>query len=64
MFTRSLEKIDAEMGTQFSSHDGMMEAAGTSVTSVIFYRVTRRTNPEIIHHHTHRHENLKSHMIV
>jgi hypothetical protein len=37
-----------------------MDAAGTSETSVNFYRTTRRYNPEDNHRHTHRCENLKS----
>jgi hypothetical protein len=39
----------------------MMEAAGTSETSVNFYQTTRRNNPEDSHLHTCRCENLKSH---
>jgi hypothetical protein len=38
----------------------MMEAARTSETSVNFYQTTRR-NPEDIHFHNRRRENLKSH---
>jgi hypothetical protein len=38
----------------------MMEAAGTSETSINFYQTTRRYNPEDSHLRTHRHENLKS----
>jgi hypothetical protein len=39
----------------------MMEAASISETSVNFYRTTQRNNPEDIHLHTRRLENLKSH---
>jgi hypothetical protein len=39
----------------------MMEAAGTSETSVNFYKTTRRNIPEDSHLHTRRCENLKSH---
>jgi hypothetical protein len=39
----------------------MMETASTSETSVKFYQTTRRNNPEDIHLHTRRRENLKSH---
>jgi hypothetical protein len=39
----------------------IMEAANTSETSVVFYRTTRRDNPEDSHLHTRRCENLKSH---
>jgi hypothetical protein len=42
----------------------MMEAASTSETSVNFYQTTRRNNPEDSHLHTHRRENLKSHMFT
>jgi hypothetical protein len=38
----------------------MMEAGRTSETLVNFYQTTRRYNPEDIHVHTHRRENLKS----
>jgi hypothetical protein len=38
----------------------MMEAASTSETKVNFYQTTRRNNPEDIHLHTRRRENLKS----
>jgi hypothetical protein len=38
----------------------MMEAAGTSETSVNFYQTTRRYNPKDSHLRTHRRENLKS----
>jgi hypothetical protein len=41
----------------------MMEAASTSETSVIFYQITQRSNPEDSHRHTRRRENLKSHDI-
>jgi hypothetical protein len=41
----------------------MMEAAGTSETSVTFYQATRRNNPEDSHLDTRRRENLKSHLI-
>jgi hypothetical protein len=41
----------------------MMEAASTSETSVNFYQITRRNNPEDGHLHTRHHENLKSHYI-
>jgi hypothetical protein len=37
-----------------------MEAASTSETSVNFYQITRRSNPEDNHLHTRYHENLKS----
>jgi hypothetical protein len=37
----------------------MMEAASTSKTSVNFYQITRRINPEDSHLHTRRLENLK-----
>jgi hypothetical protein len=40
----------------------MMEAASTSETSVNLYQTTRRNNPEDSHLHTHRRENLKSHL--
>jgi hypothetical protein len=39
----------------------VMEAASTSETSVTFYQITRRNNPEDSHLHTRRRENLKSH---
>jgi hypothetical protein len=38
----------------------MMEAAGTSKTSVNFYQTFRRNNPEDSHLHTRRRENQKS----
>jgi hypothetical protein len=38
-----------------------MEAASTSVMSVNFYQTARRNNPEDIHLHTRRRENLKAH---
>jgi hypothetical protein len=38
----------------------MMVAAGTNETLVNFYQTTWRYNPEDIHLHTHRRENLKS----
>jgi hypothetical protein len=38
----------------------MMEAAGSSETSVNFYQTTRRYNPEDSHLRTNRRENLKS----
>jgi hypothetical protein len=37
----------------------MMEAAGTSETSVNFYQTARRYNLEDSHLHTRRRENLK-----
>jgi hypothetical protein len=40
----------------------MMEAASTSETTVNFYQTTRRNNPEDSHLHTHRRENVKSHL--
>jgi hypothetical protein len=40
----------------------MMEAVSTSETSVNFYETTRRNILEDSHLHTHRHENLKSHI--
>jgi hypothetical protein len=40
----------------------MMEAASTSETPVNFYQTARRNNPEDSHLHTHRRENLKSHV--
>jgi hypothetical protein len=39
----------------------MIKAASTSETSVHFHQITRRKNPEVIHHHTFRRENLKPH---
>jgi hypothetical protein len=39
----------------------LMEAASTSKTSVNFYQITLRNNPENSHLHTRRRENLKSH---
>jgi hypothetical protein len=39
----------------------MMEAAGTSETSVNFYQNTRRNNLEDGNLHARPHENLKSH---
>jgi hypothetical protein len=39
----------------------LMKKASTSETSVNFYQITQRNNPEDSHLHTHRHENLKSH---
>jgi hypothetical protein len=39
----------------------MMEPASTSETSVNFHQTTRLNNPEEIHLHTRRRENLKSH---
>jgi hypothetical protein len=41
----------------------MMEAANTSETSVNFYQTTRRNNPEYIHLHIRRRENLKSQLL-
>jgi hypothetical protein len=41
----------------------MMEAPSTSVTSVNFYQISRRNNPEDSHLHTCRRENIKSHNI-
>jgi hypothetical protein len=41
----------------------MMEAVGTSETSVNFYQTTRRNIPEDSHLHTRRRENLKSHLV-
>jgi hypothetical protein len=40
----------------------MMVAKSTSETSVKFYQITRRNNPEDSHLHTRRRENLKSHL--
>jgi hypothetical protein len=40
----------------------MMEAAGTSETSVNFYQTTRRNIPEDSQHHIRRRENLKYHL--
>jgi hypothetical protein len=42
----------------------MMEAARTSETLVQLYQTTRCYNPEDSHLHTHRRENLKSHLKV
>jgi hypothetical protein len=42
----------------------MMEAVSTSETSVNLYETKRRNIPEDIHLHTHRRENLKSHIII
>jgi hypothetical protein len=42
----------------------MMEAASTSETSVNYYQITRRNNPEDSHLHTHRCEKLRSHWIL
>jgi hypothetical protein len=39
----------------------MMEAAGTSETSVNFYQMKRRSNLEDNHLRMHRRENLQSH---
>jgi hypothetical protein len=39
----------------------MMVAASASETSLNFYQITRRKNPEDSHLHTRRRENLKSH---
>jgi hypothetical protein len=39
----------------------VMEAAGTSETSVNFYQTARRNNPEDSHLRTRCRENLKSH---
>jgi hypothetical protein len=41
----------------------MMEAAGTSDTSVNFCQTARRNTPENNHLHTRRHEVLKSHIL-
>jgi hypothetical protein len=41
----------------------MMEAARTSETLVKLYQNTRCYNPEDIHIHTHRRENLKSYVL-
>jgi hypothetical protein len=40
----------------------MMEAASTSETSVNIYQTTQRNIPEGSHIHTHRRENLQSHL--
>jgi hypothetical protein len=40
----------------------MMEAASASETSVNFYQTTRRNISEDSHLHTHRRENLTSHL--
>jgi hypothetical protein len=40
----------------------MMEAVSTFETSVNFYQTTQRNNLEESHLHTHRRENLKSHV--
>jgi hypothetical protein len=42
----------------------MMEAARTSETLVNFYQTTRRYNPEDSDLRIHRHENLKSYLIL
>jgi hypothetical protein len=42
----------------------MMDAERTSETLVNFYKTTRRYNPEESHLRTHRHENLKSYLLV
>jgi hypothetical protein len=42
----------------------MMEAARTSETLVNCYQTIRRYNPEDNHLRTHRHENLKFHLII
>jgi hypothetical protein len=42
------------------THALMVEAARTSETSVKFYQITRRNNPDDIHLHTRSRENLKS----
>jgi hypothetical protein len=42
----------------------MMEAARTSETLVNFYQTTWRYNPEDSHLHSHRHENLKSYILL
>jgi hypothetical protein len=39
----------------------MMEAASPSETSVNFYQIAGRNNPEDNHFHTRRRKNLKSH---
>jgi hypothetical protein len=41
----------------------MMEATSTSETSVNFYYITRRNNPEGSYLHNLRSENLKSHLV-
>jgi hypothetical protein len=41
-----------------------MEAARTSETSVNFYQTTRRNNPDDVHIHTHRRENLKTQHVI
>jgi hypothetical protein len=41
----------------------MMQAASTSETSVSFYQITRRNNPEDSQLHTRRREDLKSHYL-
>jgi hypothetical protein len=40
----------------------VMKAASTYETSVNFYQITPRNNPEDNHLHTRRRENLKSHL--
>jgi hypothetical protein len=47
----------------FRAIAGVMKAARTSETSVNFYEIIQRNNPEDIHLHTRRRENLKSHKI-
>jgi hypothetical protein len=42
----------------------MMEAAGTSETSVNFYQTTRYNNPEDSYLNTRRRENLTSHILM
>jgi hypothetical protein len=42
----------------------MMEAARTSETMVNFYQTTPHYNPEDSHLRTHRHENLKSYLVI
>jgi hypothetical protein len=42
----------------------MMEAESTSETSVNFYQIARRYNPEESHLHTPLRENLKSYTVI
>jgi hypothetical protein len=42
----------------------MIKTTCTSETSVSFYQTTRRNIPEDRRLYTHRHENLKSHLIM
>jgi hypothetical protein len=41
-----------------------MEAASTSDMTVNFYQTKPRNNPEDSHLHTHRSENLKTHLTI